>query len=352
MSMLTPGDDRLLKRIEIRHGDDLPERLHDLASAVAHYMVTKQKSELKTIGEAMLNLVEKDPKTAAGLGNDFIEALTVDINKTMFAAGMTPMRPAKKPFLRNIDASEKKVVNRHVQILGHNISVKRNARYAQRAANLAVPTASGAVAATGGQAFAVGAPALYGAAGVSGVTIAGTTFAAGSVATAGALPVAVGGVMMLGEVFVSGKASISSLCKRHSLKSIYRTRHTEFGRCNPILPSDGCQGTHELIAEDTLPYIIHQKSKKAARRGIGAIPGGVLLTVPYSGFRRLWKGSSRSKDRKMHAERLAEHFITHDCDLTFAIISVLFGDEKKAFWLRDQKMETVVEVLMPKLASY
>ncbi len=346
MPVLQSGDTSFLNRIELRFGDDLPDSLLELAKGVATYHSQPEQIELKTIGDATLAMIEKDPITAEILGKSWLDDFMKELNTALLDAGKKPMRPPKPGFRMNVSAHNKKPVNRHKQI-------KKKLRAAQEAVNLTAPIASSASAGAGGPAFAVGASTLIGSAGTPTVVACGTAFAAGSVATAGALPLAVGGALMIGETAVSGRAAVSSICKRHSLQSVQRHRKTEFYRCNPILAEDYRLGEHEYISEITLPYIIRQKGKKAITRGIQAIPAGVLLTGTWGLARRVrkWSNGTRGKDRKMHAEVLARHFISHDCDLCFAMMCVLFGDEKKAFWLRDQTFEVVNEAVLPKLAS-
>ena len=330
------------------NGEKPPTSVSRLAQAVAAYKRTDSAEILKEIGQAIRALEDKDPDAAERLGADFMAELRAQTNEKLKAAGLPPIPPVfRRTFMHIAKDSEKTPINRHVQVL------KKVARTAQEVGTAGAPAASAGAQAAGAAAFAAPQSALLTTAGVPQLVAGGVALTGGSVATGGLLPAAILGVSLLGAAGVSGVATYKTICKRHSLKSLHRKRHTEFRRCNPILAKDRVVGEHDFIADHILPYIIRKKTRKAIVRGVRTVPVIGQLGSVYSGVKKAGKyfGGTLGKRRKEYAKILARHFITHDCDLCFAIISVLFGDDSKAFWLRDQKFEVVYEALLPKMKS-
>jgi hypothetical protein len=189
--------------------------------------------------------------------------------------------------------------------------------------------------------FATGAGTL--------AVIAGTATAATPVG----LAIAAIGLTVATSVTNAGSA-ISSSDKAHALKIILMKHKAldkppckcanSHGGVHPEMTKD-----HALIVEKVLPYIIRQKNEKTVRKGIGAVPGLGLLTTAYRAGRAAFK-SNRGAARGFYANVLARHLVTHDCNLTGAIVSILYS-EKEMLVLRTLDSEKAGDIIKTKMKS-
>ena len=103
------------------------------------------------------------------------------------------------------------------------------------------------------------------------------------------------------------------------------------------LKCDSCSGVsrngsdHELISNTILPAIISKKKLKRARKGVSGVPvlGGMLASAhsAKNGLVKRLKGN-RGEKRHFHAEVLARHLVTHQCELAQSIVAELFSENE------------------------
>lgn len=100
---------------------------------------------------------------------------------------------------------------------------------------------------------------------------------------------------------------------------------------------EACQGgslkgsEHSYISNTILPHLIAQKKLKRARKGVKAVPVvGGLLSGGHSVKNNLIKRIKGTKGRKRcyYGDVLARHLITHNCQLSFAIVAEIFSESE------------------------
>lgn len=186
----------------------------------------------------------------------------------------------------------------------------------------------------------------YGSLTVLAAAAAGTVVAAtgvGLVITAGVLTVASSGI--------AGRSAYKTYQHRKNLQSIYAERNTY--ACTSQDPAGKNILHHKVVAEDVLPYIINKKTAKLGRKAASVVPGVGLL----EGIRAIGKKGYKSLrgtlgvNRENAAKWLANHLLSHDCELTEAIVTDLYS-EQEMLWLKYHCDGPVaVEFLMAKMKS-
>jgi hypothetical protein len=169
--------------------------------------------------------------------------------------------------------------------------------------------------------------------GTTAALVAGTAVSAtgvGLLAAAGA-----------GMIVSSTLAARSAYKTHHHLKDlqdIYNDRKNLGGEqaCKELL-SDGTQaetkysqGSHEIVANEVLPYIIRQKVKKRRFKMVSANPVSSPFATLYAVSNK-WGKAQRGelgKSRNAAAQWLGAHFLECDCKLASKIIAELHGEEK------------------------
>jgi hypothetical protein len=177
-------------------------------------------------------------------------------------------------------------------------------------------------------------------AGTIGTTAALITGAAVSATGVGLLAAAGAGMI------VSSSLAARSAYKTHhhlkGLQDIYNDRKNLGGEqgCKEV-SSDGSENptpysraSHEIIANEVLPYIIRQKVKKRRFKIVSANPVGSPLATLYA-IGNKWVKAQRGelgKSRNAAAQWLGAHFLECNCELASSIIAELHGEGKvKAF---------------------
>ena len=88
---------------------------------------------------------------------------------------------------------------------------------------------------------------------------------------------------------------------------------------------------HELISNTILPAIISKKKLKRTRKGVSGVSvlGGMLASAhsAKNGLVKRLKGN-RGEKRHFHAEVLARHLVTHQCELVQSIVAELFSENE------------------------
>lgn len=165
------------------------------------------------------------------------------------------------------------------------------------------------------------------------------------------------GLLVVGGVMMIGDAVKDVVAWDKTRKHVRHLSELDCGgECSHILEGRASvQDEHDVIRRKVLPYIINKKKSKRNRKAIssfGAIAGGGLA----EGMRGAVKGSykqlrgTKGKHRLYAAQWLAHHFLTHHCELSNAIVAELYSEDEM-IWLRQQRAEVVVPLLMEKMKS-
>lgn len=172
--------------------------------------------------------------------------------------------------------------------------------------------------------------------GTIGTTAALVTGAAVSATGIGLLAVA--GVGMVVSSSIAARSAYKTHHHMKGLQDIYNDRKNLGGEqgCKELL-SDGTQaetkyslGSHEIVANDVLPYAIRQKVKKRRFKIASANP----VTSPFATVYAIgnkWGKAQRGelgKSRNAAAQWLAAHFLECNCKLASKIIAELHGEEQ------------------------
>lgn len=111
---------------------------------------------------------------------------------------------------------------------------------------------------------------------------------------------------------------------------------------------------HHHVRDIVLPYIIAKKQAKRARKAFSTVPFAVSLETGRSMLKAGWKKmrGTKGKKRNYHAQVMARHHCTSDCQLTAAIIKSLFWvDDATVEDLRSCDVADVAAVLSTKMKS-
>ena len=159
----------------------------------------------------------------------------------------------------------------------------------------------------------------------SSLAVAGAIAAGAAVSATGVGLVVVGGALMLAGIGINAASMVKSTAHVVALKKI-RGDIGSYAKCvcksASISPDMACD--HSFIADKVLSYIIHQKTEKAVKKGVGILPGVGLLSNIYRLGRFAFK-KDRGKKRSFYAHVLTRHLVTHDCALAGAIVAQLYS---------------------------
>ncbi|MCO1335112.1 hypothetical protein MO867_12300 [Microbulbifer sp. OS29] len=195
----------------------------------------------------------------------------------------------------------------------------------------------------------VGSAAYYGTWGAQ--TATGATLTGLATGTAVATSATGIGLIVAGTALSVGYAGLAarSAYKTHNhlnaLKKIYASRKTY---------DCPCQGSiaHDYVSGQVLPYIIQQKTKKLHRKMVESAPGISTAEYTRKALKNIYKRTrgTLGKKRTFAAEWLAQHLISHDCELANAIVAELYSEEEM-LWIRTQDNDVVAPLLELKLKS-
>jgi hypothetical protein len=317
--------------------------LKALVKAIAEYTRGKTRAGITDVRDCWNAWREKDPKEFADRGitlaNDFelelkadCEWLGVDFESADEDEWDAPAIPKARTL----------VINRHKLI-------KKTGKYA---------------ASYGGSAYGA---AQKGMALASGVGIKGALLGgAGALSATGIGALAVGGVTTLASSGLALKSYSSTGGHLKKLVDLWNHRNTpELKRCgfageaNPMHEGNADalallndSAGHDMVANQVLPYIIKQKSRKLGRKKTSAIPviglveGGRAI---LNNLAKRWKGT-QGKARLEYAKWLANHFCECDCELSRQIVAELYSVEEM-YWLLDQEADEAATLLAEKMQS-
>ncbi len=177
--------------------------------------------------------------------------------------------------------------------------------------------------------------------------------AGGAVSATGVGLVAAAGALTIGNTYINAKAAHKTRKHRANLREIFRNRyHSSKYDCYGV-GALADWNEHNQIAEQILPYVIEQKSKKYGRRVRYAIPGVNLLSTFRAVGTKGWKALRRTlgEERKEAAKWMTGHLFTHNCDLVEAIIAELFSYEEMLWMKMHADEEVATTCLAHKLRS-
>ncbi|MEO1493581.1 MAG: hypothetical protein AAFV19_15615 [Pseudomonadota bacterium] len=194
-----------------------------------------------------------------------------------------------------------------------------------------------------------------GTAGAIGAGVTGTALGASGL---GIGLLVVGAALTVGGIYLANKSRNKTKVHIRNLEMIaaQRDHFTNICHCTRLQTGNVDDNVrrwskHMVIFDEVLPYLIKQKKKKKSRKGMKMIPLMPLETA-RSGLRGAWKMWKGTKGvRRQHMSYiLAEHFLTHDCLLTQAIIADLYSPEEME-WMKWQDFDTVHALLYRKFKS-
>ncbi len=314
--------------------------LKALVKAVADYTRGKTQAGIADVRDGWNAWREKDPKEFADRGvtlaKDFEQELKADcewLGVDFDGEEDDEWEPPPIPQARTV------VVNRHKLI-------KKGVKYAGSYG------ISGYGVAQKGMALASGV-------GVKGALLGG----AATLSATGIGGVVVGGVATLASSGLAIKSYSSTSGHLKRLMVLWNHRNTpELRRCefageaNPARDGAGelvnASPDHGIVANQVLPYIIKQKSRKLRRKKIAAVPifglveGGRTI-LNYLGKKIMGRAGEARRER---ARWLANHFCEYDCELSRQIVAELYSVEEM-YWLLDQKPEEIATLLGDKMQS-
>jgi hypothetical protein len=318
--------------------------LKTLLSAIADYIRSKTDLRIAAVKAAWQEWKERDPKEFANRGI----ALAGDFEQELRAAcerlgvefdGEDDEEDWEAPA---IPKARTVVVNNHKVL-------KKGAKYTVTYGSSAAGVAQKGVAIAGGV-------------GVKGAVIGGLAAASAT----GIGGVVAGGVVTVGSSVLALKAYTKTGSHVKNLMDIWNHRDTaELKQCgyagvaNPLLAGNAeaaellnDRAGHDIVANQVLPYIIKQKSRKMGRKKTSAIPvvglveGGRAIA---NNLVKRWRGT-QGQTRLEHARWLANHFCESDCELSRQIVAELYSVEEM-YWLLDQEAGDVANFLAEKMQS-
>ncbi|WP_444931164.1 hypothetical protein ACJJIF_05085 [Microbulbifer sp. SSSA002] len=195
----------------------------------------------------------------------------------------------------------------------------------------------------------VGSAAYYGVWGAqtaTGATLTGlATGAAAATSATGVGLVVAGTALSVGYAGLAARSAYKTHHHLKALKKIYENRKSYDCTCKSSI-------AHDYVSGQILPYIIEQKSKKLHRKVVEATPGVSTAEYMRKAVKNLYKRSQGTlgEKRTFAAEWLAQHLISHDCELANAIVAELYSQEEM-LWIRTQDNDVVAPLLELKLKS-
>jgi hypothetical protein len=188
--------------------------------------------------------------------------------------------------------------------------------------------------------------------GTSALTVGGAVLAGAAVSATGIGLVAAAAALTIGSMANNVRSLAKTIGHCENLKAIQRRYgRGEYRNCECLADARGMQKDHDWIGTKVLPYIISQKTEKAAKKAVGSIGAG-LLTTAYSMGRWAYKSlaSTKGVKRGFYAHVLARHLITHECPLAEQIVAELLSPAEMAS-LKQENSDVVGAAIKDKMKS-
>lgn len=188
--------------------------------------------------------------------------------------------------------------------------------------------------------------------GTSALAVGGAVATGAAVSATGVGLVVSAAALTVGSMVVNARSMLRTICHFENLREIEaHYQANEYNRCVALAATDDMTADHYTIGSKILPYIIQQKTEKAAKKGVGAVGLGMLTTL-YTMGRAAYKSLSgtKGKKRNFYAHVLARHLITHQCPLAEAIVTELLSWEEMAI-LRGKDSDVVGAAIADKMKS-
>ncbi len=163
--------------------------------------------------------------------------------------------------------------------------------------------------------------------GTSALAVGGAVVAGAAVSATGVGLVAAAGALTIGSMATNARSLIRTISHCDRLKAIKAGYDKgNYQMCDCLSDDAGMGHDHDWIGTKVLPYIIGQKTEKAAKKGVGTVGAGLLVTA-YSIGRWAYKSMASTKGvkRSFYAHVLARHLVTHECALADAIVAELLS---------------------------
>lgn len=167
--------------------------------------------------------------------------------------------------------------------------------------------------------------------------------------------VVIGGVVTVGTSIFAARSAYKTKQHRDVLERLQRgtagmiCKHLDL-ELNGDRYRDHRQ--HNVVQDEVLPYLIHQKTSKYHRKVVSAVPGlGLLETARAVGKKayKAWSGTL-GQERTEAARWLAMHLITHNCALAQLIVAELYSADELFIMLKFES-ERLVPLLADKMRS-
>ena len=157
------------------------------------------------------------------------------------------------------------------------------------------------------------------------LTAAGAAVAGVTAGTAGIALAAAGGAFTVASIVTDGVSLVKTLGHLDGLEVIQSAGNQD---CQPLVNTGSPASDHAFINDKVLPWIIHQKKQKAAKKAVSTVGLG-LLTGGHRVLRAAYKKARGTKGRKRnwYAHVFARHTITCRCKLAEWTVSELFSPE-------------------------
>lgn len=190
------------------------------------------------------------------------------------------------------------------------------------------------IAKTGTQVAGVGLSAAQMATNSAGTFTTLGLVAGGAAVAATPLGLAAGAaVLTVASSALSVKSATSTARHITGLQKIYDGRASLAKDCAEIHPSGDegqtkfARASHDIVADQVLPYAINKKEKKLIKKIAGAIPGVSLVATAIAIEQRREKtlDGTRGVNRTNAAKWLATHFLTCSCILADSVVAELLS---------------------------
>jgi hypothetical protein len=199
--------------------------------------------------------------------------------------------------------------------------------------------------------------------GASMVHVAGMVAAGASAAAIGATGIgllAAAPALTLGCSAVNARSAYKTHKHLENLRLIQGQSGDYFCQVLSNAPTANGKPLHDTILREVLPYIIRQKTKKLAKKEFGMLPvvgvatAGVRIAHGISKYgNNKIPGQGLGHVRTFHAEVLAVHLLTAECQLVDAIIRELLSPDELE-WMKQpgQTNNRIVGLIKDKMKSF